>query len=63
MGVIFFIRVVLGTMILAYQHLLLMKIHCLNRKIPGGVFGRDGEMHLFAAVELPDEEQVNEIRR
>ncbi|KAL0818936.1 hypothetical protein ABMA28_008238 [Loxostege sticticalis] len=33
------------------------------RKIPGGVFGRDGEMHLFAAVALPEERQVDEIRR
>ncbi|XP_021191646.3 uncharacterized protein LOC110377190 isoform X2 [Helicoverpa armigera] len=33
------------------------------RKIPGGVFGRDGEMHLFTAVELPEEQQVDEIRR
>lgn len=36
---------------------------CLFRKIPGGVFGRDGEMHLFTAVELPEEQQVDEIRR
>nr|XP_032522697.1 uncharacterized protein LOC116774149 [Danaus plexippus plexippus] len=33
------------------------------RKIPGGVFGRDGEMHLFAAVELPGEQQTDAIRR
>ncbi|XP_063548446.1 uncharacterized protein LOC134755767 isoform X3 [Cydia strobilella] len=33
------------------------------RKIPGGVFGRDGEMHLFTAVEFPEEQQVHEIRR
>ncbi|CAG4959695.1 unnamed protein product [Colias eurytheme] len=33
------------------------------RKIPGGVFGRDGEMQLFAAVELPAEQQVDAIRR
>lgn len=35
----------------------------VNRKIPGGVFGRTGEMHLFAAVDLSDEEQIDEIRR
>ncbi|XP_050680160.1 uncharacterized protein LOC126976057 isoform X1 [Leptidea sinapis] len=33
------------------------------RKIPGGVFGREGEMHLFRAVELPAEQQVDAIRR
>lgn len=33
------------------------------RKIPGGVFGRDGEMELFAAVELPADQQVDAIRR
>ncbi|XP_037962491.1 uncharacterized protein LOC105391906 isoform X3 [Plutella xylostella] len=33
------------------------------RKIPGGVFGREGEMQLFAAVELPEEQQIDEIRR
>ncbi|KAI5644896.1 rhoGAP domain-containing protein [Phthorimaea operculella] len=33
------------------------------RKIPAGVFGREGEMQLFAAVQLPEEEQVLEIRR
>ncbi|XP_068619895.1 uncharacterized protein RhoGAP71E isoform X3 [Battus philenor] len=32
------------------------------RKIPGGVFGREGEMHLFAAVELPPDQQVGAIR-
>lgn len=35
----------------------------MSRKIPGGVFGRDGEMQLFTAVELPEEQQVHEIRR
>lgn len=33
------------------------------RKIPGGIFGREGEMHLFTAVELPQEQQVDAIRR
>ncbi|XP_026332030.1 uncharacterized protein LOC113239318 isoform X2 [Hyposmocoma kahamanoa] len=33
------------------------------RKIPGGVFGREGEMKLFACVDLPEERQVEEIRR
>lgn len=34
-----------------------------RRKIPGGVFGREGELKLFASVDLPEERQVEEIRR
>lgn len=41
----------------------IVNVKYLSRKIPGGVFGRDGEMQLFSAVELPDDQQVHEIRR
>ncbi|XP_077285940.1 rho GTPase activating protein at 71E isoform X2 [Arctopsyche grandis] len=33
------------------------------RKLPGGVFGPEGEMILFNAVELPEQDQIAEIRR
>jgi hypothetical protein len=34
------------------------------RKIPGGIFGRDGEQRLFAVIDLPTiEEQRDQIHR
>lgn len=34
------------------------------RKLPGGIFGRDGEQQLFAVIDLPStEEQRDQIHR